>query len=77
MFGSPNVKPLMGENPLGKPPSSGLLKKRIFGKPPTGKAANPFGAPASPFPKGQQINAFANSPKPQGPPNLFKRLTGQ
>lgn len=28
-----NVKPLMKENVLGAPPSKGMLKKKIFGKP--------------------------------------------
>jgi len=67
-MGFGNVKPLMKENVLGAPPSKGLLKKKIFGKPPSGKAANPFGSPASPF--GKQSNAAPGS-------NLFGRLTGK
>ena len=72
-FGSANVKPIMQENVLGQPPRSGLLKKKIFGKPPSGKAANPFGAPNSPFPKAQSLNAF----KQPAAPSLAKRLTGK
>lgn len=73
-FGS--VKPLMKENVLGKPPSSFMLKKKIFGQPPTGKAAAPFGAQASPFPKGQSLNPFAKQPSAKMP-SLAKRLTGK
>jgi hypothetical protein len=69
MFGA---KPLMKENVLGAPPSKSMLRKKIFGKPPTGKAAAPFGAPASPFPKGQSLNPFAGSNS-----GLAKRLTGK
>lgn len=72
MFGS--VKPLMKENVLGQPPRANFLKKKIFGKPPSGKAADPFGQPGSPF-KGQSLNPFGKQPAPKS--NLFKRLTGK
>jgi hypothetical protein len=64
-----NVKPLMQENVLGQPPKSGMLKKKIFGKPSTAKppsAANPFKGvpPEKPFGESK-------------PKNLFGRLTGK
>lgn len=57
-----NVKPLMKENVVGAPPSKGMLKKKIFGKPTTpAKMADPFGKPSNAAPGA----------------NLFKRLTGK